>query len=143
MKAHPGQKKVEGGMDLTQDQIERIAAAVARVMASGTDPGTVATPADPTPGRSGFEPRPLAKEIGTLIKRSRRGQDLAREQLARRIDRSMESIAMWEQGRTIPSVPALLRLADGLGVRVEKLLPADYSIARREPKRQQGPRGGR
>jgi transcriptional regulator with XRE-family HTH domain len=52
------------------------------------------------------------------------------EQLALHIGRSVYSIHEYERGRSVPSVPVLVRLADTLGVSVDDLFEAvDANVA--------------
>jgi len=60
-----------------------------------------------------------AVEIGREIARLRKTRGWSQSDLANRLGTSQPSIARIEQGRTLPSLRTLLRIADALGVRLE------------------------
>lgn len=55
------------------------------------------------------------------LRASREGAGLSREQLARLVDRSVFSVAGYERGAAVPSVAALVAMADALNVQTDAL----------------------
>ncbi|MDB5409003.1 MAG: putative transcriptional regulator [Rhodospirillales bacterium] len=62
------------------------------------------------------------RQIGLRVRAYRIEQKLTQEQLAERIDRSVETISNLERGVSVPSEATLNRLAKILGVSVEDLM---------------------
>lgn len=59
--------------------------------------------------------------IGERIKTARKSAKMTQEQLAEAIEANRVTIAKYEAGNYLPSVPVLLKLADALGVTQEYL----------------------
>ena len=59
-----------------------------------------------------------AQEIGREIARIRRLRGLTQAELARRVGTQQPAIARIEQGRTLPSLRTLLRIAEALNARL-------------------------
>ncbi len=58
--------------------------------------------------------------FGQHMRTLRKDAGLSRPELARRAGVPVSTLRNWEGDRGMPSVPALLRLAQALGVRVER-----------------------
>lgn len=65
---------------------------------------------------------PLAITIGKALRKARESSGLTQEDAADRAGISAEFYARMERGRTLPSVPTLVRLAEALGVSADELL---------------------
>ena len=63
------------------------------------------------------------RDIGTRIRDLRKDAELSQEALACRADLSLNGVALLEQGRqTDPRISTVHRLADALGVSIQRLL---------------------
>lgn len=60
--------------------------------------------------------------IGKRIKRMRKARDLSQEKLAEFADISVVHMSHIETGKTKPSLPVIVAIADALDVRVDSLL---------------------
>jgi transcriptional regulator with XRE-family HTH domain len=67
----------------------------------------------------------LAKTIGAAARAARRARGLTQEDAADAADVSLEFYSRIERGKTLPSVPTLLRLATTLQVSADVLLGLD------------------
>jgi transcriptional regulator with XRE-family HTH domain len=82
-------------------------------------------------GGSGTEPEldrePWAQaaltELGMKIREARRAAGMVQADLGKVLDRTATSVSYWETGKRDPGIPALLRIAEALGVAAASLLP--------------------
>lgn len=77
----------------------------------------------------------LANKLGTAARAARVSLGLSQPDAAERIEISAEFYARIERGRTMPSVPTLVRMAEGLAVSTDTLLggkPAPSAARRTE-----------
>lgn len=58
--------------------------------------------------------------FGQHLRALREGAGLSRAELARKADVPASTLRGWESGRGMPGLPALLRLAQALGVPLER-----------------------
>lgn len=63
------------------------------------------------------------KRLGNRIQKLRQQADLKQEQLAEKVRLSTKYIQFIETARRIPSLKALYRIANALGVKVSELFP--------------------
>lgn len=70
---------------------------------------------------------PLAKQIGAAVRRCRERAEISQEALAERVDVSTQFVSMIENGRRLPSLRALDRLAQALGIAIAELVGAPPS----------------
>lgn len=66
--------------------------------------------------------------FSTQLKKHRENLELSQEQLADKLHIARQSISKWERGESYPSIGALIRLSDTLGVPVDKLLKGDHTL---------------
>jgi transcriptional regulator with XRE-family HTH domain len=75
-------------------------------------------------------------DVGAVLRRLRTERSLSMRQLARLADLSQPFLSNIENGRSMPSISTLYRLAEALGVSAQELLPvpaeADVRVATRE-----------
>ena len=64
----------------------------------------------------------ILKSFGLLVSRRRQEQGLSQEELAHRADLDRTYISGLERGVRNPSLTAVVKLADGLGVTIDVLL---------------------
>ncbi|SRR6266568_4372575 len=64
----------------------------------------------------------LAKRIGSAARAARRARSLTQQDAAERIGVSAEFYGRIERGRTLPSVPTLVRIAEALDVPTDALV---------------------
>ncbi len=64
----------------------------------------------------------LARKIGSAARAARRARALTQQDAAETIGVSAEFYGRIERGRTLPSVPTLVRMADALGIPADALL---------------------
>jgi len=64
----------------------------------------------------------LARKIGSAARTARRARSLTQQDAAETIGVSAEFYGRIERGRTLPSVPTLVRIADTLGIPADALL---------------------
>ena len=64
----------------------------------------------------------LARKIGSAARAARRARALTQQDAAETIGVSAEFYGRIERGRTLPSVPTLVRIADTLGIPADALL---------------------
>lgn len=64
----------------------------------------------------------LAKAVGDELAYWRRRRGMSRAELAKKVDRSANTIGRWERGDTMPDVSETWRVADALGVSVGTLM---------------------
>jgi transcriptional regulator with XRE-family HTH domain len=62
----------------------------------------------------------LGRAVGLRVKALRQRRGLSQEELAERIDRSLNAISSIERGRTLPNFTTLERLSEVLGVPVRE-----------------------
>ena len=83
----------------------------------------------------------LGRAVGLRVKALRQRRGLSQEELAERIDRSLNAISNIERGRTLPNFTTLERLSEVLGVPVREFFdhqpdasdnPRRHERARRE-----------
>jgi transcriptional regulator with XRE-family HTH domain len=75
-----------------------------------------------------------------LIQKLREQAGLSQSQLAKRAGVPVRSIQNWEQGHRQPRPPALLPLAEALGVPVEKLIKSMSSTGEGKGKTAEAPK---
>jgi HTH-type transcriptional regulator, cell division transcriptional repressor len=83
--------------------------------------------------------------FGQHLRRLREGAGLSRAELARRAGVPVSTLRGWESDRGFPGLPAALRLAEALGVPVERFAegvedPEEEEPAARERPRRRGKR---
>jgi len=71
----------------------------------------------------------LARKIGSAARAARRARALTQQDAAETIGVSAEFYGRIERGRTLPSVPTLVRIADTLGISTDALLGRDGTQA--------------
>lgn len=71
------------------------------------------------------EQRALAVEVGKRIKRARDRAGLSQLALAEAIESRQQTIALYEVGRVLPGVQAVLRIAKATETQVADLVPLD------------------
>jgi transcriptional regulator with XRE-family HTH domain len=80
--------------------------------------------------------------FGGHLRALREEAGLSRPELARRAGVPVSTLRNWEADRGFPNMPALLRLAKALGVRVERLTEEEEDPAADEPGlEEEDPRG--
>jgi transcriptional regulator with XRE-family HTH domain len=76
------------------------------------------------------------EDVGAVLRRLRTDRALSMRQLARLADLSQPFLSNIENGRSMPSIATLYRLAEALGVSAQELLPGpadiDVRVATRE-----------
>ena len=78
--------------------------------------------------------RQAGKEtLGERIARLRRAANMTQEELAAKAGEKLSSLRNWEGDRSMPRLPALLRLAEALGVPVERFAEAADDPQQEEP----------
>jgi transcriptional regulator with XRE-family HTH domain len=80
--------------------------------------------------------------FGTHLRALREGAGLSRAELARRAGVPVSTLRHWEADRGFPGLPALLRLADALGVPVERFAEGVEDPAEDEPEMPPGDGSG-
>lgn len=85
--------------------------------------------------------RDLAKRIGQNTRAARQAQGLTQADAAERVGVSSEFYGRLERGTSMPSVPTLVRLAEGLATTPDVLL--GFAAAPAAAKKATPPRGGR
>ncbi|MDD9942461.1 MAG: helix-turn-helix transcriptional regulator [Myxococcales bacterium] len=86
----------------------------------------------------------IKRLVGRRISEVRRGQDLTQDALAAKLNVSTQWISQCENGHENPSLEALVRFANALGVKVVDLLadePPDPSLPQRVKPKARRPRG--
>ena len=86
----------------------------------------------------------IKRLVGRRISEVRRGQDLTQDALAAKLNVSTQWISQCENGHENPSLEALVRFANALGVKVVDLLadePPDTSLPQRVKPKARRPRG--
>lgn len=73
-------------------------------------------------------------DFGTKLRAFRETKNLTQEVLAKQAGLSVDTIQNWEQGRTRPRLPALIRLAKTLGASLDELVADEKPAARRRRK---------
>jgi len=58
------------------------------------------------------------EKFGTILKEIRRSRGLTQEELAGRMNRSVDAVSQWERGINWPTYQALIELSDALDVPV-------------------------
>jgi transcriptional regulator with XRE-family HTH domain len=71
--------------------------------------------------------------FGQHLRALREGAGLSRAELARRAGVPVATLRRWEGGGHVPDLPALLRLAEALGVPVERFAEGVDDPAEEEP----------
>jgi transcriptional regulator with XRE-family HTH domain len=71
------------------------------------------------------------RRVGARIRELRREHGLTQEAFAERVGMLAPNYARLEQGRSNPTVSTLLRVADGLGVALDRLFEEPKSLAAR------------
>jgi transcriptional regulator with XRE-family HTH domain len=71
--------------------------------------------------------------FGQHLRRLREGAGLSRAELARQAGVPASTLRNWESGRGFPALPAALRLAEALGVPVERFAEGVEDPAEEEP----------
>jgi transcriptional regulator with XRE-family HTH domain len=66
------------------------------------------------------DPMALGRAVGLRVKALRQRRGLSQEELAERIDRSLNAVSSIERGRTLPNFTTLERLSEVLGVPVRE-----------------------
>ena len=70
----------------------------------------------------------LAKTIGVAARQARKNLQLTQEDVAERIDVSVEFYARIERGTSLPSILTFVRLVSALGISADILLGQQYAI---------------
>ena len=70
---------------------------------------------------------PFLKFSGARMRDARQAADMRAEELAIEIDRSMYSVAQYEQGRITPPINVAARIAGVLGVALDDLLDEEVT----------------
>jgi transcriptional regulator with XRE-family HTH domain len=65
--------------------------------------------------------KPRQLQFGQHLRALREGRGLTRAELARRAGVPVSTLRNWEGDRGFPSLPAILRIAEVLGVSVERI----------------------
>ena len=78
--------------------------------------------------------------FGEHMRSLREGAGLSRSELARRAGVPVSTLRRWEGDRGFPGLPALLRLAQTLGLRVERFAEGIEDPEEEEPQEPQRPR---
>jgi transcriptional regulator with XRE-family HTH domain len=83
-----------------------------------------------------------------MLKTLREGANLTQEALAERAGLSLRTLQQWEQGRRVPRVNALPRLARALGVPLERLVEGIVhekieALDKPAPRPRRKPKGGK
>ncbi len=81
--------------------------------------------------------RNLKIRVGVRIKALRARRGLTQEQLASRIDRTVETVSNIERGRTLPSLSTLESLSRQLGVPLRDFFDQESEIRTVDPRRLQ------
>lgn len=63
-----------------------------------------------------------AEKIGSKIKDIRRSKNETQQQLGIAIGVVQQSVAAWESGRSLPTIPSLIRITEHYGVSADLLL---------------------
>lgn len=70
----------------------------------------------------------LARQFGKRLAELRTKRNLSREQLAMRVDVSLDSIKRFETGRRGPSIASLQKIADALECTIHDLFDFDWPV---------------
>lgn len=70
--------------------------------------------------------------IGGNLRRARKARGLSQEKLAAEVDLDMRQLGRIERGESFPSMGALIRLAEILGVEPAEMLRRDLNQARQQ-----------
>ena len=71
----------------------------------------------------------LAKTIGTAARQARKNLQLTQEDVAERIDVSVEFYARIERGTSLPSILTFVRIVSALGVSADVLLGQQFAAS--------------
>src|SRR4051794_31379832 len=72
----------------------------------------------------------LKQRIGLRVRHARRERGLSQEQLAEKIERSVETVSLIERGQTLPALETLARVAIALGTQLREMFPEFDPAAR-------------
>lgn len=63
----------------------------------------------------------VREELGRRIRRERKDRRYSQEQIAKSLEVTQPRVSEWEQGKSFPSIPQVLRFCERHGVGLEKL----------------------
>jgi len=71
-------------------------------------------------------------QLNRRLREVRMDKNFTQEALSERVDIALRTYQCYEQGRTIPSLQVLIRLADALGISIDYLVGRDEFVIKND-----------